>query len=1652
MPPLFNPALLADASSSACPSPDPTVVDTLVATIDAAGHAPCVRDVLLAHFASSVAKQTADVSLLLPLILRLLPYHPSTSLCTRLATVFAEAALTPYYSDDQNPTSVQPSPSPAPSDNTATHRCTADTLATFLIDLPYCHRITFIRCLVVYVRTARRHAQTATLFDAVFEHLCTAFGPRQACRVLPACSTSFVIAALDTHNPRPQLDFSWKQLCHHHALAVHDWIYSRLDEHEKQAMSFTSVWMTYICPFSMQLARTNPVRLLTLFVKHADKLDRTTIPPGVVYALRAVPAADAIQAVLTPGVAAIVFTSAEPYYGYGYEFMHSMYDSDNSPVLQRTVKEIFRSATSDQQARMLELCIQNDQNEPSWRPQRTRSLAQRVRPLLSAVALHDCIALFRKYALPALTALKSDNAYDNWEEALLPIIPLPERLEFMASDDVNDKQAHFATGNREDVLSSWWKTPWSVYVDSYGSPDAHSRRDVAEKMIESAKYKDNQYAIRALRFIDSRIQRDREYIRHDAIAVMGGWPASLWRSLFNDAETSTEATMLLTKLMQSDIQVGGDGANTISCWMSIINSVLVASENPDKSNPNKTTDQKLVKWGFQALRLCVRANIDQVIKALSNAGLHQHYERRSRKKLLPNEVQRRLWTELLKPALSPQLCISPSLIDDSAESREQKRRRKQDQTSVSITTAGAAVKTFGHFDMEFVGAMLQYVLEQIEQRGGSITKEMTTPVHVIVTVALTWANSNRQACDERARTIVKRVPIMLFVSSTLWKYVARWMPDLILDPAVRPIFGQWTPSISDPSDNVGGQDRNEKAGEDTNHGSRESKEDQPVPSVPDLPNAPVPGASAVDLPAEAPSGTLVPMYSPTIQSVEPMRITPPRLQPVLGQPPSTSQPMPPPMVKTKRGWEIKRAFNCPPGQIWSDYNIADSLPARITRRWPIKVQNVVKQYYMQVCTTPTPSNKYPNWQVQFLRHISSVTVNDIHMLVDKCVAQGGEEDGKQSNDDESEDEGEHMDNDAQAEGDDEDDEQEEGDDGNDNEIQLVTGECEQATEEGDEEPDVSISDKENDEDESCDADDEGITLTGRFEFINKLFRSKDSSRRLYNQEIFVGAVLALPTRSKSDVLSALDVLTQMWHGEERVSLTVLNGIHNRLACLSPASCLDYLRTQMVVRNSPTKAGRVVLMKLIARYALCGRHTRVDDSLAMFETMLNDDEEERRKDSKCHPTSGHRDARLAIIRWAITSMGVHTPQWITKLMIDQALHPNFGSSNRPVARVVAATALIDKYISLAYTTQFAARVIKRAMCAMLNRGDGDQGLETAVVSYIVGKIQPLMLNHITGPVMMAASERLDRVGAFEQIGIGESGGGSLIDVAFSKVCDILSRDSVINDELINSMTELIGKLVRNVECQYDMDSMEADERKQREGDVIHKLENVVREWSGRVLSRDLGDDDCGGSSSGDSKADHDMAWYNRLSLFVQAFATSAATNDNNENTAQERPANDSQLLRMAMSSLADLLHGIGVGKPGGSANEEEKGCFGLMLLSLRLRSLAIRWDDATLALTDIDDILGSFQEFNMDPYAVEEISKAFNQQVKRLSDFANVQIVTRLADDEGANAQLRRRVAVRIIGTAGEQVKWAAPLVKLLKQLRVCDDPFIVIEAIGIDLN
>lgn len=43
----------------------------------------------------------------------------------------------------------------------------------------------------------------------------------------------------------------------------------------------------------------------------------------------------------------------------------------------------------------------------------------------------------------------------------------------------------------------------------------------------------------------------------------------------------------------------------------------------------------------------------------------------------------------------------------------------------------------------------------------------------------------------------------------------------------------------------------------------------------------------------------------------------------------------------------------------------------------------------------------------------------------------------------------------------------------------------------------------------------------------------------------------------------------------------------------------------------------------------------------------------------------------------------------------------------------------------------------------------------------------------------------------------------------------------------------------------------------------------------------------------------------------------------------------------------------------------------MLLGLRLRTLAIIWDDATLALTDIDDMLRSFQKFNKDRHTVNE---------------------------------------------------------------------------------
>lgn len=155
-------------------------------------------------------------------------------LCTHLATVLAEAMLTPYYSEDKNPTGVQPSLPPGLSDNTVTARCTTDTLARFLIDLPYRHHIPFIRCLVTYVRTPRANSNPARCAN-----LCTVFGRRQTRRVLPACSTSFVLATRDIHNPRPQFDTSWKLLCHHHASAAHDWIYSRLAANEKDTISFT---------------------------------------------------------------------------------------------------------------------------------------------------------------------------------------------------------------------------------------------------------------------------------------------------------------------------------------------------------------------------------------------------------------------------------------------------------------------------------------------------------------------------------------------------------------------------------------------------------------------------------------------------------------------------------------------------------------------------------------------------------------------------------------------------------------------------------------------------------------------------------------------------------------------------------------------------------------------------------------------------------------------------------------------------------------------------------------------------------------------------------------------------------------------------------------------------------------------------------------------------------------------------------------------------------------------------------------------------------------------------------------------------------------------------------------------------------------------
>lgn len=94
---------------------------------------------------------------------------------------------------------------------------------------------------------------------------------------------------------------------------------------------------------------------------------------------------------------------------------------------------------------------------------------------------------------------------------------------------------------------------------------------------------------------------------------------------------------------------------------------------------------KAYKWICPALGLCIHVNVKKVINALHNAG--------------------------------------------------RKRRRNQHQTSISIITAEATVKTFGYSNMEFVHAMLQYVLEQIEQREASLTKAMAEPVHGIVTAA-----------------------------------------------------------------------------------------------------------------------------------------------------------------------------------------------------------------------------------------------------------------------------------------------------------------------------------------------------------------------------------------------------------------------------------------------------------------------------------------------------------------------------------------------------------------------------------------------------------------------------------------------------------------------------------------------------------------------------------------------------------------------------------------------------------------------------------------------------------------------------------------------------------------------------------------------------
>lgn len=96
-------------------------------------------------------------------------------------------------------------------------------------------------------------------------------------------------------------------------------------------------------------------------------------------------------------------------------------------------------------------------------------------------------------------------------------------------------------------------------------------------------------------------------------------------------------------------------------------------------------------------------------------------------------------------------------------------------------------------------------------------------------------------------------------------------------------------------------------------------------------------------------------------------------------------------------------------------------------------------------------------------------------------------------------------------------------------------------------------------------------------------------------------------------------------------------------------------------------------------------------------------------------------------------------------------------------------------------------------------------------------------------------------------------------------------------------------------------------------MIGKLENIVREWSVRVLSRDLGDDDSGSSGDGNNKTKHDMVWFERVSLFVQAFATSVAAKNNNGRANPDQHTNDSSLLRKAMSCIADVLDDIGKGK-------------------------------------------------------------------------------------------------------------------------------------------